>query len=275
MSAQQLRCGLRTLDPRRHPLLATMTREVMYDRGRMMAPGGLYLAQQMSHALGLQPGQRVLDLGCGRGQSSAFLAARHDVDVVSVDAWIDVGLRRHEARRWGVEHRITSLQADFRRGLPAGIGAFDHIFCMQAFHCFGAAAWAPSYVASLLRPGGQLCLAQTCFDREVAPLPPVFRDTDGWRSDYGSYHSPSWWRRHLESRGELEVTHCEELPDGDVLWEDDVLYRGDACEWREDFVRGAAWLCRQLLWGHTRTPRLTHFLLLASHPTSAARIVSE
>ncbi len=40
----------------------------------LMGPHVLWLAEYLSEALELKPGMRVLDLGCGKGVSSIFLA---------------------------------------------------------------------------------------------------------------------------------------------------------------------------------------------------------
>jgi hypothetical protein len=62
--------AFRTLMSERGDALHRLGRDGIYDRGRMMAPGGLLLLERMVGMSGLQPGSRVLDLGCGRAQSS-------------------------------------------------------------------------------------------------------------------------------------------------------------------------------------------------------------
>lgn len=259
LSREILQESFRRLDPERHPLLKTMSRDEMYDRGRVMAPGGLLLAHRMAEALRLAPGDRVLDLGCGRGQSSALLASAHGVDVDAVDLWIDPA-ERVAARTGQVRH----VRADVRRGLPFASGSFHAVFSMQAFHTFGASSAMLRYLATLLGPGGRLCIAQTCFDTEVDPLPSVFSETDGWDAGYRAYHAPGWWRDHVGESGVFRVETCEEVPDGDILWEDDVLYRGDRDGWSDAYLSRFAWLFRHIAHGRTGRPRLTHFMLTAT-----------
>src|SRR4051794_23162093 len=56
--------------------------------------------------LGLQPGNRVLDLGCGAGWTTLFLA-ESGFDAVGVDiAPAAVGMARSRAERWGVAARF-------------------------------------------------------------------------------------------------------------------------------------------------------------------------
>lgn len=236
----------------------------MYDNGEIMAPGGLFLAKTMADRLGLHPGDTVLDLGCGRGQSSAFLAAKYGVNVVSVDLWISSEERRSKAAQAGVVSQITPLQGDIKRGLPNGFCGFDAIFAMQSFHTFGTSSGILKYLSGLLKSDGKICIAQTCFSEESPRLPDVFRETGGWNADYEKYHSPDWWRRHFETFAGLNVEYCEEMTDGEILWEDHALYCGDRAGWTTEYLEKAAWLNRQLLWGRSNSPFLTHFMLMAT-----------
>ena len=262
--ADEVRSTFQRLDPARHPSLLDLTRDEMYDNGEMMAPGGLFLSKMMADKLDLRPGQKVLDLGCGRGQSSVFLAAKYSVYVVSVDLWIGSEERSSKAAQADVEYQITPLQGDIKRGLPSGYGGFDAIFAMQSFHTFGTSSGSLKYLSSLLKSGGKICIGQTSFSEETPTLPDVFRETDGWKADYAKYHSPDWWRGHFETFAGLIVEYCEEMTDGEILWEDHALYCGDRAGWTTEYLEKAAWLNRQLLWGRSNSPSLTHFMLIAT-----------
>lgn len=263
LTAGEIRASFRRLDPGRYPIFHHMTRDEIHDGGNWMAPGGLVLASMMAERLSLRPGERVLDLGCGRGQSSVFLALQYGVEVVSLDLWVSAAERRQSAIRASAGDRVTPMQGDIARGLPHGFADFDAIFCLQAFHCFGTKASVVRYLASLLRPGGRICIAQGCFREEPDSLPPLFRETDGWHAEYEKYHSPDWWGNHLQPAGPFDIAVSQEVPDGDVLWEDDVLYRGDRARWSEDFLTRSAWLIRQIAHGRTNAPTLTHCLVHA------------
>ena len=228
-----------------------------------MAPGGFVLAQVMAEQLAPKWGERMLDLGCGQGQSSIFLAARYGVHIVSVDLWISADERNERARRAAIDSRIVALQGDIGRGLPPEIGTFDAIFCLQAFHCFGANRGTLRYLASLLEPGRMLCFAQGCFRHEPEALPPLFQETGGWKADYHHYHSAHWWRDHVAASGLFEVMTAVEVDGGQVLWEDDVLRRGDRAGWSDAFLSNSQWLIRQIAHGQTSSPTLTHCIVCA------------
>lgn len=277
LTRDQIVSGCRRLDAGRHPLLRRFSRDEIYDDGDGMAPGGMLLATKLADALSLQPGDRVLDLGCGRGQSSILLASRYQAQVTAVDLWIGTDERQQRAMAAGVNTRITALQGDVQRGLPIEREELDAIFCLQSFHCFGTRPWVLRYLASLLKPGGRLGIAQGCFREEVEVLPSHFQDTGGWHAEYEKYHSPDWWHRHFASSGCLNVALAEEVIDGDVLWEDDVLYRGDRAGWSASYLTHSAWLIRQVLQGRRAAPSLTHCMVVATkkHDCSVPRVVRQ
>ncbi len=257
----------RKLNEFSYPFLSTASRDEIYDNGRMMAPGGLLLTKLMADKAGITEGMRILDLGCGLGQSSVFLAKHYNSSIVSLDLYIDVKSRNDLAEENKVADRITFLQGDIKRGLPGDIGKFDLIFCMQAFHSFGTHSFLLEYLDTLLKPGGKICIAQTCFNKEVDSLPAAYKDSDGWNTEYHHYHSPEWWRSHFERTKLFNILECYELTDGDVMWEDHVLYHGERSNWSPDFMDRFGWLMKQILFGRLFSPYLTHMLLEAEKVT--------
>jgi len=261
--AGSLRKRFRQLTADRHPMLETMSRDDMYDFGRMMAPGGMLLAGMMAMHLTPGSGLRVLDIGCGRGQTSVMLASEYGADVVSVDLWIGSRERQRLARERGVSDRVLALQGNIVRGLASGCAAFDAIFAMQAFHSFGARRGMLEYLARLLKPGGRIVIGQTCFRDEPKFIPDMLRDDEGWNTEYALYHSPDWWTALFLKGGQFAVAHCAEIPDGDIFWEDHVVYCGDRAGWSEDFVARHAWRLRHIDRSRIVEPHLTHFILSA------------
>lgn len=263
-----MRDAFRRLSAGLHSRLKTMSAHEMYDHGRMMAPGGMLLAETMADHLEVGSGSRILDLGCGRGQTSIMLARRYGCDVVSLDLWIGAGERRKLVSDAGVAALVCCLQGDITRGLPEGIGSLDAIFAMQSFHSFGARPGMLKYLHSLLREGGQVVIGQTCFGQEPADWPSVFKDSKGRHVEYGRYHSPGWWAELFAKNRLFDVSHCRELPEGDVFWEDHIVYCGDQDGWSRKFIEDHSWLFRQVLYGRRRNPRLTHFILSARKPSA-------
>lgn len=54
----------------------------------MLAPNAMWLIEILCEKMDLKPGMRVLDMGCGKGLTSIFLAKEFGVTVFANDLWI-------------------------------------------------------------------------------------------------------------------------------------------------------------------------------------------
>jgi len=122
-------------------------------------PGGAAASDWLLDALDFQPGQRVLELGCGCGQTLVRVASRHDVTIEAVDLLPE--MRRTAARRVrlaGYASRVTIQAADFTIGLPFDDERFDRVYgeSVIAFHEPAQVDFLLGEVHRVLKPGGRL-----------------------------------------------------------------------------------------------------------------------
>ena len=89
-----------------------------------MGPNALWLLESLCDVLPLEPGQRVLDLGCGRAMTSIFLAREFGVEVVAADLWIPAEENRVRIAEAGVADRVTAVHAEAHQ-LPFEPESFD------------------------------------------------------------------------------------------------------------------------------------------------------
>ena len=89
------------------------------------ASGGanaLWLTEWLTTTLDLQPGMRVLDLGCGRASSSIFLRREFGVQVWATDLWFSAAENIQRIGDAGVEDGVFPLHCD-ARSLPFAPGS--------------------------------------------------------------------------------------------------------------------------------------------------------
>jgi cyclopropane-fatty-acyl-phospholipid synthase len=146
-----------------------------------------YVAEQ----IGIGPGRRVLDLGCGWGPLLNFVRSRDATGVgVTLSSAQAAACRRH-----GLDvhlHDAREVEADTfgRFDAVASLGAFEH-FCSPDEYRAGRQddAYRSFFerVASVLPDGGRFYLQTMVFGRNMIPAEEVDidapRDSDAWYLD--------------------------------------------------------------------------------------------
>jgi SAM-dependent methyltransferase len=131
------------------------------------------LHRRLLDLLGVAPGARALEVGCGNGSVSAWLADRVGSGgrVVAVD--LDLSLTSEVS---GVEFR----QADILAG-PVAPADFDVVTCRAVLHHVGDVARAVANMIGSARPGAAVLLIEPDFLPVRVAEPPAVRDFwQGW-----------------------------------------------------------------------------------------------
>ena len=191
----------------------------------MMGPNALWLTESLAECMVLSPGMRVLDIGCGRGLSSIFLAKEYGLQVWAVDLWIDADENLDRIRAASVEDRVFPIRAE-AHSLPFARGFFDAMISVDAYHYFGTDdLYLENHMARLIQPGGQMAIVVPGLVDELPSNEAPEHLRRYWEPVCFSLHSPVWWRRHWERSGLVTVELSEILPDGwrhwmasDLLW---------------------------------------------------------
>jgi SAM-dependent methyltransferase len=191
-----------------------------------MGPNPLWLVEWLTEALPLEPGMRVLDLGCGKALTSVFLAREFDVRVFAVDLWTDVDDNWRRIRDAGEARRVVPVHAE-AHALPFAEGFFDAVISIDAYQYFGTDELYLLYLSRFVRAAGRIGLVMPGLVREFPDdnVPPHLSrpQSNGkvfWEDECVSFHTAEWWRRLCGRCGRVAVDVADTLPDGWRHWRD-------------------------------------------------------
>lgn len=199
----------------------TYERQFLLDN--MMGPNAMKILEELTELPGmleLKPGMRVLDLGCGRGLTSIFLAKEFGVQVFATDLWITASENFARFKEAGMDQRIIPIHAD-AADLPYAEEYFDAIISIDAYHYFGRVeGFVDEKIAPLLKKGGKLAVVVPGLIKDIHDnIPPEMLLS--WNAEaIETLRSPEWWRKLLSKSERLEIQAVRELEGFWECWND-------------------------------------------------------
>jgi len=150
---------VRSLDP--YAFLAVLGKRVIH-------PGGRASTDRLLAWAAVQPGERVLDVGCGVGTTAIRLAREHGVDVVAADI-APLMRERAEAnvKAAGATDRVTVEDANIL-SLPYPDNSFDVVIA-EAVTMFVNRSQAAAELARVCRPDGRVLATEFFWLRPPSP----------------------------------------------------------------------------------------------------------
>lgn len=210
----------------RHPRSATY--DTSWVASLDMGPHPLWQLESLLEDVPISAGTEVLDLGCGKGASSVFLARETGARVTACDLWVSQDELGGHLEAAGVGDRVRAVNGS-ARDLPFDEAAFDVIVSVDAFEYFGTDVRALPDILRVLRPGGRVGMSTPAL--RVDPYdegpPDYVTDVVGWEA--AAWHAPQWWARHWELSGLVKDIRARMQPSGREDWLAwcDLLDEGD------------------------------------------------
>jgi arsenite methyltransferase len=145
--------------------------------GDVLHPGGLALTEHLGGVLQLGPGERVLDIACGRGASAVHLAKTFGCHVTGTDFSAD-SLAEAEAlaASQGVAE-LTRFQLGDAEQLPFDDNSFHAVISECSLCTFPDKRTAVEEMMRVLQPGGRLGITDVTVG---GTLPDDIKSVLGW-----------------------------------------------------------------------------------------------
>lgn len=216
--------------------------------------------------LGLAPGARVLDLGCGSAKSAVLLSAEHGARVVGLDRSArSLARAQWRAHRTSFRAGLSLVRAN-AESLPFRAATFDAVL-LEAVAYAAPLELLLRELRRVLVPGGRVGMVDIA--RRPGRVPPAddFQRLLGERTL--NLFSVCEWRDRMREAG-FESVRAE----GFAIRQDIATVREELGDWLRSLPRQLAWLAksaraRQLFFANYRVgldPGIEGCLLVASSP---------
>ena len=187
----------------------------------IMGPNPLKLLEQLLAMRPIEPEDTVLDLGCGRGVTSIFLAQECKAREFAADLWIPPTENLVRFQSMGLDSRqIVPIHAEAHE-LPFAEEFFDVVVSVDSYHYFGLdREYLGAHLLPIVKHGGHILIAVPGFKKDLhANLPPEMLLS--WRpEDLGTIHDAGYWRGILEGTQGVDILDIREMEDADECWND-------------------------------------------------------
>jgi cyclopropane fatty-acyl-phospholipid synthase-like methyltransferase len=207
----------------------------------IMGPNPLYMLEEICDLHELKPGMRVLDLGCGKGLTSLFLAKEYGVTVFATDLWITATENYERFKQLGFADKIIPIHADANE-LPYADEYFDVAVAIDSYHYFGVnETYLPEKFAKLVKKGGWLGVAFPGLTRDVGGvIPEAMRGYWDQEEDaFGTFKTAEWWKNCWQNSGMVDVMHYREIENAREIWYEWAKVAREKYNFNDDLILDA------------------------------------
>ena len=189
----------------------------------MMGPNSMKMLEELLQSVKIEKGMRILDLGCGKGLTSVFLAKEFGAQVFATDLWIGATENYELIKSLNLENQIIPIHAN-AMDLPYADEYFDMIVSIDSYYYFGTEPdFMDAKIAQLIKKGGTIAIAFPGVKNELnGMLPDEMLPSWAEVKDevFKTFHSIQWWKDLLSKSKEIEIESIQEMGCFEECWQD-------------------------------------------------------
>jgi len=185
----------------------------------MMGPNTIRLLDEIIDRYPLKSAGRILDLGCGTGLSSLYLANETGAEVFAVDLWCSATDNFRRFQNWNADDRIIPIHAN-ALDLPFANEYFDAVVSVDAYHYFACnGEYFGEKLLPLVKDGGMVLIVVPGLKAEFDGEAPS--EILEWASEECAlFHSCEWWKRTIGEHPSIASAEFVQINCGDVAWQE-------------------------------------------------------
>jgi len=181
-------------------------------KSTMMGPNAMRVSEELASYLTIDKDMRILDLGCGMGLSTLFLAKKYGTTVFAADLWIPPTVNYEHFKSAGIGDRAIPVAVDATKGLPFAHGYFDILFTVDAYHYFGDTEEMLPSLIPFVKNGGYIAVAIPGLKYEFGENVP--EEMKPWWDEpevARTIRSIDWWKELWSKTDGIEIEYVREM----------------------------------------------------------------
>ncbi|MBE6883324.1 MAG: methyltransferase domain-containing protein [Ruminococcaceae bacterium] len=187
----------------------------------LMGPNSVRLLDELieEYPLPSESDMCVLDLGCGNGITSMFLAKETGAKVYAADLWITEEANRERFAGWGMQEQLIPVHCDANE-LPFEKAMFNAVISIDAYHYFaGKEGFFSEKILPFIKRSGVALIA----------VPGIKNEYDGrseellapWLGDEAyMFQSADFWKKIIGTHEEIAEVKTWEMNSFELSWKE-------------------------------------------------------
>lgn len=189
---------------------------------KIMGPNPIKLAEEILTDCKIKPNSFVMDLGCGLGLTSVFLAREYGFKVIAADLWCSpTGNKKFFDEMQLLFPQILAVHADAKDGMPFAEETFDGIVSVDSFHYFGRDYKVlEDKIMPLVKSGGYVYISIPGMKKDCHDNLPSELLLSWTPEDLETMHDVAYWKSVVAKCKNAEVVAVYEMESNDEVWND-------------------------------------------------------
>jgi len=197
----------------------------------MWGPNGIRQAEELASHFTITKDMRILDLGCGLGLSSLYLAKEYGAQVFAADLYADPTENHERFQSLGIADKVVPMTLDATQPLPFAKRYFDVIFSVGAYNMFGdTKEMLPNFIP-YVKSGGYIAVSFPGLKYEFGGNVPTEMQPFWDVPEVARFvRGIEWWRELWSDVPGIEIVEISEQTCHDIAWEEYLASRNPNIE---------------------------------------------